>query len=336
MVNPETTHPNDQFFDYLSPAQQQSLHETHKLAAIVTNISFTGLLGAGLVASAIQPENSFAIAALGAVLLIPTGNAVRKWCRQRRVPENPEPLGDVLKTTVNRIKDWGWISLAAIGAAAIATTMLAAHVAKPDYDYAYLKNSTSSTRLADPGASNKKFNKDNLLQNAAWTLTGLSEATRGNAAEKGDALKQSMIDYLRATVAKEGTPAYKNLFSAKEAETIGAAPYLRELLPASVTSQYITQAFATVKNVPLTAKGKEISGEAKTEYVQALTQLCKYANNPETKEAVNQSWLATATKVTYNRTQKTPTSSPFQKGIQEKVTEACSDNSFMPSYTFAP
>ena len=81
---------------------------------------------------------------------------IRDWCKTRRDAKEPEPIGKAVTTAARHMgKTWSKLSLAALGAAAIASTMVAAHVASPDYDYAQLKSSTSLTRLAEPGVSNK-------------------------------------------------------------------------------------------------------------------------------------------------------------------------------------
>lgn len=315
------------FYDLDNPVRQ-SVMETSRLASLVSNLSFTGLLGTGLLASAIQPENSIVLPALGAALLIPTAKAIQNWCRERRRPENPEPIGAVLKTAARRMS-WDRPFLTVIGVAAIATTMLAVHVASPDYNYGYLKDSTSITRLAEKGANNKLFNKDNPLESAAQTIKSLSSSNRTGAQEKAETLKKASLDYLRASLANKNSAEYKKIFSVEESATIGGTPYLKDALPSSVTAQYTAQALFTVANAARTTS-KEVSRDMKGYYVYSLIQLCRYANNPETKQVVNQSWKAMAAKIVVHTSNNKTSRTSFQTDIQGTVAATCYDNSFMP------
>ena len=289
--------------------EKQKESESIHISSVVVGLAYTGIWNAGLVAAALQPENNLMSAAIGAPGLLLTGCLVRDWCKTRRDAKEPEPIGKAVTTAARHMGEtWSKLSLAALGAAAIASTMFAAHVASPDYDYAQLKSSTSLTRLAEPGVSNKileSFNMQGIANNinsrgsttplasAETTIKDLSSSTRGIALERTEILKQASIDYLRAALANKDGPAYKSVFQKSESQTIANSPYLKEILPDSVKTEFATEALANISAIQVRSMGKrKVSGELKNSYTYSLIQLCRYANNPETKEAVNQNWLA--------------------------------------------
>lgn len=312
---------------------RQSVMETSRLAAIVKRLSFTGLLGAGLIASGFQPEQSIGVVALGAVLLIPTALAIQSWCAQRRIPKKPEPLVDVLKTAVRRIPKRLDFSLTIVGVTAIACTMLAVNMAEPDYDYPYLQNSTSMTRLGDSNASNKSFDgRIPPLSSAAITIESLESATRFDNKERVKALKKASADYLRTTIQKQGSPEYKRLFVTYEEEIVRKTPYLREILPRSMKDQYTMQAIANIEYAARKTS-RDVSIEEKRQYIHSLRQVCAFgdpARSAEIQKKIDDSWKIMITKQLVEKSGSTRSYSPFQNGIHNAITADCDKETFSP------
>lgn len=278
--------------------ERQSILETASIVQIATNFSFTGILGVGLVLSALHPENNPIWGMIGAPLLLPVAASIRAWCKVRKIPEDPEPIGTVLSNAMSGIKKWNKLALATIGAAAIASTLLAAQVASPDYNYAKLKSSTSVTRLADPGVSNKFLSASAPLDFAATTIDDLEASNRSSAPERAKQLKAASVDYLKDVQSKKDSPEYKNLFTISTSNMIISKPYLAFVMTEDTKNAYIEQAFTSLREIPVTEKKPMVSSEAVERYRDAFFKFCRLAkDNLKAKEAVHTAELAMRGKV---------------------------------------